>query len=78
MRFPAVSLPDEGLAGHRGRRRAWAKATGGKAIIVGDGRHGLARAFYLVKCHGLTRVAVLERGWIGGGAAGRHMTALLL
>jgi sarcosine oxidase, subunit beta len=43
-------------------------------IIVGGGGHGLATAYYLAKNHGLTNVAVLERGWIGGGNTGRNTT----
>jgi glycine/D-amino acid oxidase-like deaminating enzyme len=44
------------------------------AIVVGGGGHGLATAYYLAKIHGLTNVAVLERGWIGGGNTGRNTT----
>ncbi len=43
-------------------------------LIVGGGGHGLATAYYLAKNHGATRVAVLERGWIGGGNTGRNTT----
>jgi len=43
-------------------------------IIVGGGGHGLATAYYLAKEHGLRHVAVLEKGWIGGGNAGRNTT----
>jgi len=43
-------------------------------IIVGGGGHGLATAYYLAKEHGITRVAVLEKGWLGGGNAGRNTT----
>ncbi len=45
-------------------------------IIVGGGGHGLATAYYLAKVHGITNVAVLERGWIGGGNAGRNTTII--
>jgi sarcosine oxidase, subunit beta len=45
-------------------------------IIVGGGGHGLATAYYLAKNHGLTNVAVLERGWIGGGNTGRNTTVI--
>ena len=44
------------------------------AIIVGGGGHGLATAYYLAKEHGLTNIAVLEKGWIGGGNTGRNTT----
>jgi methylglutamate dehydrogenase subunit A len=45
-------------------------------IVVGGGGHGLATAYYLAKMHGITKVAVLERGWIGGGNAGRNTTII--
>jgi sarcosine oxidase subunit beta len=44
------------------------------AIVIGGGGHGLATAYYLAKNHGLTQVAVLERGWLGGGNTGRNTT----
>ena len=44
------------------------------AIIIGGGGHGLATAYYLAKNHNVTNVAVLEKGWIGGGNAGRNTT----
>ena len=43
-------------------------------VIVGGGGHGLATAYYLARNHGLTNVAVLEKGWIGGGNTGRNTT----
>ena len=43
-------------------------------IIVGGGGHGLATAYYLATVHGITNVAVLEKGWIGGGNTGRNTT----
>jgi sarcosine oxidase subunit beta len=45
-------------------------------VIVGGGGHGLATAYYLAKEHGLRRVAVLEKGWIGGGNTGRNTTII--
>jgi sarcosine oxidase, subunit beta len=45
-------------------------------IIVGGGGHGLATAYYLAKNHGITNVAVLEKGWIGGGNTGRNTTVV--
>ena len=45
-------------------------------VIVGGGGHGLATAYYLAKVHGLTNVAVLEKGWIGGGNTGRNTTVV--
>jgi len=45
-------------------------------VIIGGGGHGLATAYYLAKNHGIRRVAVLEKGWIGGGNTGRNTTAV--
>jgi sarcosine oxidase subunit beta len=65
------------LSGHRHWEPAWADVTRRSnydVIIVGGGGHGLAAAYYLAKNHGVTNVAVLERGWIGGGNTGRNTT----
>jgi sarcosine oxidase, subunit beta len=56
---------------------AWREATPKPrydVLIIGGGGHGLATAYYLAKNHGVTNVAVLERGWIGGGNTGRNTT----
>ena len=45
-------------------------------VIVGGGGHGLATAYYLAKEHKITNVAILEKGWIGGGNGGRNTTIL--
>ena len=45
-------------------------------IIIGGGGHGLATAYYLAKEHGITNVAVIEKGWIGGGNVGRNTTII--
>ena len=44
------------------------------AVIVGGGGHGLATAYYLAKEHGMANIAVLEKGWLGGGNTGRNTT----
>src|SRR5690625_2249808 len=78
-RYSAFALFREGLKGQRGWQPAWRKATPAPAydvIIIGGGGHGLATAYYLAKNHGIHRVAVLERGWIGGGNTGRNTTAV--
>jgi heterotetrameric sarcosine oxidase beta subunit len=69
----------EGLSGQRGWSRAWAKAVPRPAyrvVIVGGGGHGLATAFYLATEHGITDVAVLEKGPIGLGNVGRNTTLI--
>lgn len=79
MRYSIFSLMRQALSGHRGWRPAWRDATPKPSydvIVVGGGGHGLATAHYLAKVHGLTNVAVLEKGWIGSGNAGRNTTII--
>ena len=45
-----------------------------EVIIIGGGGHGLATAYYLAKEHKITNVAIIEKGWIGGGNVGRNTT----
>ena len=45
-----------------------------EVVVVGGGGHGLATAYYLAKVHGITDVAVVEKGWLGGGNTGRNTT----
>ena len=76
-RYSLWRLLREGVAGQRGWSRAWAKATPRpryRVVIVGGGGHGLATAYYLATVHGITDVAVLERGPIGLGNVGRNTT----
>ena len=76
-RYSAFSIIRNGLAGHKHWERAWRDPKPKKAydvIIIGGGGHGLATAYYLAKNHGITNVAVLEKGWLGGGNAGRNTT----
>jgi sarcosine oxidase subunit beta len=47
-----------------------------EVVIVGAGGHGLATAYYLAKEHGIRSVAVLEKGWLGGGNTGRNTTII--
>jgi sarcosine oxidase subunit beta len=78
-RYSAWRLLREGLTGQRGWTRAWAKAAPRphyRIVIVGGGGHGLATAYYLASEHGITDVAVLERGPIGLGNVGRNTTII--
>ncbi|MBY6117046.1 sarcosine oxidase subunit beta family protein [Mameliella alba] len=77
MRFSGLRVLAEGLTGNRGWRPHWrdpAPKAEYDIIIIGGGGHGLATAFYLAKEHGLTNVAVLEKGYLGGGNVGRNTT----
>ncbi|MCO5081699.1 MAG: sarcosine oxidase subunit beta family protein [Rhizobiaceae bacterium] len=78
-RYSALSLFKEGLAGQTGWEPAWRSPEPKSkydAIIGGGGGHGLATAYYLAKNHGVTNVALLEKGWIGGGNTGRNTTVV--
>ncbi|MFV0297322.1 MAG: sarcosine oxidase subunit beta family protein [Hyphomicrobiaceae bacterium] len=79
MRFSFPKLVRESLSGHARWPRQWRDATPKPAydvIIVGAGGHGLATAYYLAKEHGVRNVAVLEKGWLGGGNTGRNTTII--
>ena len=79
QRFSAWSLLRLAFGGHAGWQPQWRRATpqpSYDAIIIGGGGHGLGTAYYLAAEHGFKRVAVLEKGWIGGGNTGRNTTIL--
>lgn len=79
-RYSIASLLSQGLKGHKDWEPAWGLSTTPKssydAVIIGGGGHGLATAYYMAKEHGMTNIAVIEKGWIGGGNAGRNTTII--
>ena len=78
-RFSLLSLLRESANAHEGWGRQWRAPepkVGYDAVIVGGGGHGLATAYYLAKEHGMRNIAVLEKGWIGGGNTGRNTTII--
>ncbi len=77
MRYSGWKVITEGLLGNTGWGRAWrdpAPKAEYDAIVIGGGEHGLATAYYLAKNHGLTNIAVLEKGYLGSGNIGRNTT----
>ncbi|MDQ0317681.1 sarcosine oxidase subunit beta family protein [Amorphus orientalis] len=79
MRYSLGSIIANAVSGQRLWPMAWRKAApkpSYDAIIVGGGGHGLATAYYLAKEHGLTNIAVVEKGWLGGGNVGRNTTII--
>ena len=78
-RYSAFAIAREALRYHTGWERAWGNPEPKKrydVVIVGAGGHGLATAFYLGKNFGITNVAVIEKGWLGGGNTGRNTTII--
>ena len=78
MRYGIFSLLKNSLSGHQNWPAAWREPEpklSYDVIIVGGG-HGLATAYYLAKEHNITKVAVLEKGWLGSGNIGRNTTII--
>jgi len=79
MRFSFVNLLRQAFAGNKGWPEQWRSPepkASYDAVIVGAGGHGLAAAYYMAKEHGLKNIAVVEKGWLGGGNTGRNTTIL--
>lgn len=77
MRYSGWQVLKQGLLGHKGWKPVWRNPAPKPAydmIIVGGGGHGLATAYYLAKNHGISNIAVLEKGYLGGGNIGRNTT----
>ena len=79
QRFSAFQLFKQGLADQAGWTPQWRSPEPKEsydAVIIGGGGHGLGAAYYLAKQHGLRNIAVVEKGWLGGGNTGRNTTII--
>ncbi|RUW01755.1 FAD-dependent oxidoreductase, partial [Mesorhizobium sp. M1A.F.Ca.IN.020.03.1.1] len=79
MKFSGFRIFAEALKGHTGWRPLWRNPEPKPAydyVIIGGGGHGLATAYYLAKSFGRSRIAVLEKGWLGSGNVGRNTTII--
>ena len=79
MRYSGFRVIKEALTGHKGWKPAWRNPEPSDSydyVIIGGGGHGLATAYYLASIYGQKRIAVLEKGWIGGGNVGRNTTII--
>jgi sarcosine oxidase, subunit beta len=78
-KYSVFAIAREALRGNKGWTEQWSSPEPAReydVVIVGAGGHGLATAYYLAKMHGITNVAVLEKGWLGGGNTGRNTTII--
>ncbi|CAN0655447.1 Sarcosine oxidase subunit beta [Nitratireductor aquimarinus] len=78
-KYSVFAIAREAMRGHKGWPEQWSSPEPKKSydvIIIGAGGHGLGTAYYLAKEHGITNVAVLEKGWLGGGNTGRNTTII--
>ena len=79
MHYSFLEILKKGLTNNKGWQKTWKNAELKKkynVIIIGGGGHGLATAFYLAKEFNVKNIAVLEKGWIGGGNVGRNTTII--
>jgi len=79
LRYSALQVFKQALTGHKGWRPLWRNPDPQPHydfIIVGGGGHGLATAYYLAKTFSKSRIAVLEKGWLGSGNIGRNTTII--
>ncbi len=78
-KYSIFSLAKNALSGHKDWQKMWRSPEPREfydVIIIGGGGHGLGTAYYLAKEHGLKNIAVIEKGWLGGGNTGRNTTII--
>lgn len=78
-KYSVFALAREAMRGHSGWQEQWTSPEPRSeydVVIIGAGGHGLATAYYLAREHGISNVAVLEKGWLGGGNTGRNTTII--
>ena len=78
-KYSIFAVAREAMRGHKGWPKQWTSPEPKKqydVVIVGAGGHGLGTAYYLAKEHGITNIAVVEKGWLGGGNTGRNTTII--
>ena len=78
-RYSAFAIARKAMRYHQDWQRAWRDAPPKSeydAVIIGGGGHGLATAYYLAAVHGMNNIAVVEKGWLGGGNTGRNTTII--
>ena len=79
LNYSLFNLLRQSISGHKGWEKTWQSPRLKKnydVIIIGAGGHGLATAYYLAAKHGIKDVAVIEKGWLGGGNSGRNTQAV--
>jgi len=79
QKYSVFNLIKNAFTGHKDWKVAWKDPTPKSeydVIIIGGGGHGLATAYYLAKEHNISKVAIIEKGWIGGGNVGRNTTII--
>ena len=79
QKYSIFNLVKNAFSNHQNWDLAWKDPTPKEeydVVIIGGGGHGLATAYYLAKEHNITKVAIIEKGWIGGGNVGRNTTII--
>ena len=78
-KYSIFSIARNAISGHQNWTEAWRSPEPKEkydVLIIGGGGHGLATAYYLASIHGVNNIAVLEKGWLGGGNTGRNTTII--